>query len=72
MQDDGRQKIIVTGIARRIGRLVARRLHRLGDFRIVVIDKRRVDNLPKDVEPIGFSTPPITPSANFPWFGPPN
>ncbi|MCK5795912.1 MAG: NAD-dependent epimerase/dehydratase family protein [Deltaproteobacteria bacterium] len=47
---EGRGKIVVTGIASRLGRLIARRLHLLGDYRIVGIDSRPADRLPKDIE----------------------
>ena len=50
MPENGREKIILTGIACRLGRLVARRLHRLGEYQIIAIDRRPVDKLPKDVE----------------------
>lgn len=42
-------RIVVTGIASRLGRLVARHLHRLGQGEIVGIDRRAVEHLPKDV-----------------------
>lgn len=42
-------RIVVTGIASRLGRLVARHLHRMGQGEIVGIDRRSVDQLPKDV-----------------------
>jgi UDP-glucose 4-epimerase len=48
---NGRQrKIVVTGIAGRLGRLLARRLHRGGDLRVVGIDRRPFAGRPKDVE----------------------
>ncbi|MBW2736109.1 MAG: NAD-dependent epimerase/dehydratase family protein [Deltaproteobacteria bacterium] len=42
-------RIVVTGIASRLGRLVARHLHRLGEGEVVGIDRRPVAHLPKDV-----------------------
>jgi UDP-glucose 4-epimerase len=43
-------KIVVTGIAGRLGRLVVRRLHRVPGTHIVGIDRRRFEGLPRDVE----------------------
>lgn len=43
-------KIVLTGIAGRLGRLVAKRLHRMGTHRVVGLDRRSIDSLPKDVE----------------------
>lgn len=40
----------MTGIAGRLGRLVAQRLHRMGTHQVVGIDRRPIGNLPKDVE----------------------
>ena len=48
----GRPKLVVTGIAGRLGRLVARRLHRDGRWRIVGIDRRPFHGRPKDIEHI--------------------
>ncbi len=45
-----RDKIVITGIAGRLGRLVARRLHREGDGRVVGIDRRPFPDRPRDVE----------------------
>jgi UDP-glucose 4-epimerase len=45
-----RDKIVVTGIAGRLGRLVVRRLHREGNARIVGIDRRTFEGRPRDVE----------------------
>ena len=42
--------LVLTGIAGRLGRLVARRLHRTGEHRIVGIDTRPVSGLPRDIE----------------------
>ncbi len=47
-----RDKIVITGIAGRLGRLVARRLHREGDGRVVGIDRREFVGRPRDVEHI--------------------
>jgi UDP-glucose 4-epimerase len=44
------RKIVITGIAGRLGRLLARRLHRDGRFRVVGIDRRPFSGRPKDVE----------------------
>ncbi len=40
----------MTGLAGRMGRLVALRLHRLGLYQVVGIDRRPIADLPKDVE----------------------
>lgn len=45
-----RDKIVVTGIAGRLGRLVARRLHREGLGRVVGIDRRDFAGRPRDVD----------------------
>ena len=45
-----RNKIVVTGIAGRLGRLVARRLHRDTSLRVVGIDRRPLPGKPRDVE----------------------
>ena len=45
-----REKIVITGIAGRLGRLVARRLHREGDGRVVGIDRRPFPGKPRDIE----------------------
>jgi UDP-glucose 4-epimerase len=45
-----RKKIVLTGIAGRLGRLVARRLHRQGDARVVGIDRRGFPGRPRDIE----------------------
>jgi UDP-glucose 4-epimerase len=42
-------KIVLTGIAGRLGRLVARRLHRQGDAEVVGIDRRDFPGKPRDV-----------------------
>ncbi|HJZ88765.1 MAG TPA: SDR family oxidoreductase [Polyangia bacterium] len=46
------KKVVLTGIAGRLGRLVTQRLHRLGDVRVVGIDRRSFEGRPKDVEHI--------------------
>src|SRR5258706_5289301 len=43
-------KIVITGIAGRLGRLVARRLHREGDARVIGIDRREFPGRPRDIE----------------------
>jgi UDP-glucose 4-epimerase len=45
-----RKKVIITGIAGRLGRLLARRLHRDSRYRVVGIDRRPFPNRPKDIE----------------------
>lgn len=47
---DRRDKIVVTGIAGRLGRLVVRRLHRDPDARVVGIDRRAFPGRPRDIE----------------------
>lgn len=44
------KKIVMTGIGGRLGRLVAKRLHRLGTHQVVGIDRRRIKDLPKDIQ----------------------
>ena len=44
------QKIVITGIAGRLGRLLARRLHRDGRFQVIGIDRRPFHGRPKDIE----------------------
>jgi UDP-glucose 4-epimerase len=46
----GPHKVVVTGIAGRLGRIVARRLHRDGRFQVVGIDRRPFAERPKDIE----------------------
>ena len=50
--DEGaaRDKIVVTGIAGRLGRLVARRLHRDAGVQLVGIDRRAFPGRPRDIE----------------------
>ena len=45
-----RHKVVVTGIAGRLGRLVARRLHREPGITVVGIDRRAFPGRPRDVE----------------------
>jgi UDP-glucose 4-epimerase len=45
-----RDRIVITGIAGRLGRLVARRLHREDAGRVVGIDRRDFEGRPRDVE----------------------
>jgi UDP-glucose 4-epimerase len=45
-----RHKIVITGIAGRLGRLVARRLHRDGEGTVTGIDRRDFDGRPRDVD----------------------
>jgi len=53
MNDDSTEKnkpsIVITGISGRIGRLLAKWLHRDGRYRIVGIDRRPLPNLPPDI-----------------------
>jgi UDP-glucose 4-epimerase len=48
----GRDRVVVTGISGRLGRLVAQRLHRGGEWDVVGIDRRPFRGRPKDVEHI--------------------
>ncbi len=43
-----RDKVVITGIGGRLGQALARRLHRTWD--VIGIDRRKVDNLPPDIE----------------------
>src|SRR5262249_21464677 len=45
-----RDKIVVTGIAGRLGRLVARRLHRDTGAQVVGIDRRNFPGRPRDID----------------------
>jgi UDP-glucose 4-epimerase len=45
-----RRRIVITGIAGRLGRILARRLHRDGRWRVVGIDRRPFLGRPKDIE----------------------
>jgi UDP-glucose 4-epimerase len=44
------KKIVLTGIAGRLGQLVAKRLHRLGTHQVVGLDRRPISRLPKDIQ----------------------
>jgi len=44
------QKVVITGIAGRLGRIVARRLHHDLGWRIVGLDRRAMSGRPKDIE----------------------
>ncbi len=44
------KKVVITGIAGRLGRLLAKTLHRAGQFRVVGIDRRPFLGKPKDIE----------------------
>ncbi|MGE0549552.1 MAG: SDR family oxidoreductase [Kofleriaceae bacterium] len=44
------RKVVVTGIAGRFGRIVARRLHHDLDWKIVGLDRRPMQGRPKDIE----------------------
>lgn len=44
------RRVVVTGISGRLGRLLARRLHRDGRFQVVGIDRRPFVGRPKDIE----------------------
>lgn len=44
------KQIVITGIAGRLGRLVARRLHRLEGYKIIGVDRRPFPDRPKDIE----------------------
>jgi UDP-glucose 4-epimerase len=43
-------KVVITGISGRLGRIVARRLHREPAWRLVGLDRRPMPDRPKDVE----------------------
>lgn len=44
------KKVVITGIAGRLGRIVARRLHHDVDWQIVGLDRRPLQGRPKDIE----------------------
>ncbi len=44
------KRIVITGIAGRLGRLVARRLHRLEGYKVIGVDRRPFPDRPKDIE----------------------
>ncbi len=43
-------KVVITGIAGRLGRLVAQRLHRRSEFRVLGLDRRPFPEKPRDIE----------------------
>ena len=44
------KRIVITGIAGRLGRQLARRLHRDADYQVVGIDRRAFPGKPRDIE----------------------
>jgi UDP-glucose 4-epimerase len=50
MSSGDRQKVVITGMSGRLGRVVARRLHQDGRWSIVGLDRRPFHGRPKDVE----------------------
>lgn len=48
--EPGERKVVITGISGRLGRLLARRLHRDRRFSVVGIDRRPFPGCPKDIE----------------------
>jgi len=44
------KRIVMTGLAGRLGQLVAKRLHRMGSYQVVGIDRRPIGDLPKDIQ----------------------
>ena len=46
----GAHKVVITGMSGRLGRVVARRLHHDGRWRIVGLDRRPFSGRPKDIE----------------------
>jgi UDP-glucose 4-epimerase len=50
MPEPATKKIVITGIAGRLGRVVARRLHRDPRYSLVGVDRRPFPGRPKDVE----------------------
>jgi UDP-glucose 4-epimerase len=44
------KRIVITGISSHMGLMVAKRLHRVGDWDVVGIDRHETDGLPKDIE----------------------
>jgi UDP-glucose 4-epimerase len=45
-----RRRVVVTGVAGRLGRLVARRLHRDPRYHVIGLDRRAFPDRPKDIE----------------------
>jgi UDP-glucose 4-epimerase len=50
MSSGSPRKVVITGIAGRLGRIVARRLHRELAWQIVGLDRRPMPDRPKDIE----------------------
>ena len=48
--DASAKTVVITGIAGRLGRLVARRLHHALGWKIVGLDRRPMPGRPKDIE----------------------
>src|SRR5688500_18624034 len=44
------RKVVITGISGRLGRIVARRLHRDPQFSLIGLDRRPLIGRPKDIE----------------------
>ena len=44
------KRVVLTGIGGRLGRLVAKRLHRSGAYKVIGLDRRPLRDLPKDIE----------------------
>ena len=49
MNDPGASRIVITGVAGRLGRLLAKKLHRQGGVEIVGIDRRPFEDKPADL-----------------------
>lgn len=49
MDDGKRKRIVITGVAGRLGRLLAKKLHREGNLEIIGIDRRPFEDKPADV-----------------------
>lgn len=50
MASSGNKRVVITGVSGRLGRLVARRLHRHPQWDVVGVDRRAFAGRPKDVE----------------------
>jgi UDP-glucose 4-epimerase len=48
--DRGPKRVVITGVAGRLGRLLAQRLHRVERYQVVGIDRRAFRDRPKDIE----------------------
>jgi len=46
----GPKRVVITGIAGRLGRLIAQQLHRRSEVQIIGMDRRPFPNRPKDIE----------------------